>query len=449
MIKGSLVKQTAARVGHLWGEIRKDHCDQNFRICSDSREVQYGDIFMALKGDGFDGMQFLEQVLRKGSQIVIFTMNQNNLRTLRRIQKSFPNVSFLGVKDTVYFLQELARTRLEAWRDPRKVVIGITGSNGKTTVKELLYLLLDKVFPGEILATYQNLNNHIGVPLTLLRLENDHRYLILEMGSNHPGEIQFLCDLISPNAGLITNIGDAHLEFFNNCETIFREKSALYYAVKKHDGIFVINVRDPYLKTLKIFKGSLYCHALETVKKNHYIEESFNYENLDMAFCMADALCLDKKKELQKAVLEVKLPSMNRSEWINREGRLYFADAYNANPSSMKRSLMAFIEKVSQKEKWRESTLFILGDMQEIGRRTEEFHRLIGSILLQEKITSAIFVGECASFYNKGFKGYGREYGEIDEFRRDFKKIVETFRYIFLKGSHSLQLKRSLDMLSF
>ena len=194
---------------------------KSLSISTDSRNLLDANTFVALYGEKFDGYDFLQSVIEKSIQLVIF---KDELGREKDFCERFPNQEYIIVNDTILFLQDLAKFHIESWKKKGGLAIGITGSNGKTTNKEILKSLLDEVFPEKVLATKGNFNNHIGLPKTIFDLDETHNIAILEMGTNHPGEIAILAKIAKPKAGFITNIGRAHLEYLINLEGVFELK---------------------------------------------------------------------------------------------------------------------------------------------------------------------------------------------------------------------------------
>ncbi|MGZ3809463.1 MAG: UDP-N-acetylmuramoyl-tripeptide--D-alanyl-D-alanine ligase, partial [Bacteriovorax sp.] len=225
------------------------------KINTDSRTLKQGETFVALHGENFDGFNYVEQALKIGARAIVFSSKPERNQKIEYWSKEYPHALFVEATDSLKFIQELASLYIQDWRAKKatRKIIGITGSNGKTTHKEMIYSLLNSLFPEKVLATKGNLNNHIGVPLTIFRLSDDHDIAIIEMGMNHPGEIGELCAIAHPEHGMITNVGSAHIEFMHSVENIFDEKKSLYLAVLKNshgNGMFVGNADDVFLSKL-------------------------------------------------------------------------------------------------------------------------------------------------------------------------------------------------------
>ena len=249
-------------------------------LCTDSRKLTKNCIYLAFAGENFDAHAFIPELLNKNVAVIVYNSKKYSEKEVESFQKEATTpLVFISCTDTELFLQELANHRINSWKKISKdnIVIGITGSNGKTTNKEMVYALLNDILPGEVLCTKGNLNNHLGVPFTLLAVGDEHQISIVEMGSNHLGEIDFLCQIAEPDCGIITNIGNAHLEFFKSMDNIFKEKSSLYDYVStksKNKRKFVLNCDDSYLSKIKPSVDTL-CFGENHKNKIEYINDGF------------------------------------------------------------------------------------------------------------------------------------------------------------------------------
>lgn len=348
-------------------------------ISTDSRGVQAGSLFFALKGENFDGNLFTKNALEKGA---VYTVIDN--------PEFYTDERTLLVNDVLSTLQGIASLHRDSLHIP---VIGITGTNGKTTTKELLAKALSVRF--NTLATRGNLNNHIGVPLTLLSVTSETEIAVIEMGANHIGEIAALCRISRPTHGLITNIGKAHLEGFGSPEGVITAKNELYQHLLLNGGTSFVNFEDPLLMHLsanlnKIFYGenppadyqgnaSLVNGMLKVQFLRPIFTEiqtqltgKYNFENVMAAMAVAGHFKVDLI-EAAKAIAAYQ-PKMNRSQIIESNHNTIILDAYNANPSSMELALKNF----SEQEK--EPKVIILGDMFELGEAAPEEHSQILAI---------------------------------------------------------------------
>lgn len=441
-----------------------DHKSREFelKINTDSRSFAAGETFVALVGENFDAFNYLESVLSLDAKVVVIASTKEREELIPMLAAFYPKTLFITVSDTLLFLQELATLHMEAWKkaDKDRKVIGVTGSNGKTTHKEMIYFLLNSILPGKVLATKGNLNNHIGVPLTVFKLTKKHKVAIIEMGMNHAGEIKVLTDIAKPEHGMITNIGAAHIEFLKTMENIFKEKGTLYDAVVKNSkgkGIFVVNGDDQYLAKLKKSKGLMtYGEKNGDIKvaingdeitfnidkknvliNNKNIFEHHNLKNLAGTTIFAMNLFPKKIKELTKAASSYEQPSMNRSQWIGN----IFLDAYNANPSSMRVSLDSFVTVIKNKGASLDDCYFVLGDMNELGDHAPAMHKEIAEHVKGLGIKNVTFIGRYREFYLNGYANPVSHYLTKEEFYPEWKELRSKYKFVFVKASRSLQLE--------
>jgi UDP-N-acetylmuramoyl-tripeptide--D-alanyl-D-alanine ligase len=361
-------------------------------IIIDSRAITPGCLFFALKGETFDGNAFAADSLAKGAAFAIID------------NPAYTTTNTFLVPNVLESLQELARIHRSTLNIP---VIGITGTNGKTTTKELINAVLRSQY--RVLATTGNLNNHIGVPLTLLSITRNTEIAIIEMGANHPGEIAFLCEIARPGLGLITNIGKAHLEGFGGYEGVIKTKSELYQFIRRTKGKAFVNgdnsmlmqlsegiecihygssntfqtqVRsaksDPFLQVQWIREG-------EEITINTRVVGSYNLENVTAALSVATYFQIPKEKVVR--AIESYQPSNNRSQEVKTASNRVILDAYNANPSSMKAALMNFAAMQADKK------MLILGDMLELGTESGAEHGAIIQLIREKGFSDVILVG--------------------------------------------------------
>ena len=438
------------------------------KVNTDSRKFAKGETFIALVGENFDGFNYAESVLELGAKVVVYQTTNEREEFVKTLCLFYPETVFIGVSDTLVLLQELASCYRLEWKKKNKnrKIIGVTGSNGKTTHKEMISFLLNEIYPGKVLATKGNLNNHIGVPLTLLSLKNHHTIAIIEMGMNHQGEIKALCDIAMPEHGMITNIGAAHIEFLKSMDNIFKEKGTLYDEVVKNSkgkGHFVVNFDDTYLAQLKKSKGL--CGYGETsgdvrifmngpittfniLKKemlinNKNISEKHNLKNLAGVTIFCISLFPEKAQKLILAANQYEQPSMNRSQWIEN----IYLDAYNANPSSMRVSLNSFVTIMKEKNISLDDCYFVLGDMNELGEFAEKMHQEIAAETKVLGIKNISFIGRYKDFYLKGQPNPTSHYPTKEMFNEEWKLIRKKYKYIFVKASRSLQLETLMTIL--
>ena len=420
-------------------------------ICTDTRAIRKDAIFFALKGDQFNANQFAEKALEEGCSFAVIDE-----------AKYKKDERYFLVKDVLQTLQQLANHHRRQLTIP---IIGITGTNGKTTSKELVNAVLSEKY--KVHATKGNLNNHIGVPLTILNIKKEHELAIIEMGANHQGEIAMLCNIAEPNYGMITNIGKAHLEGFGGAEGVVKAKNELYDYIKQSKGKLFVNGDNELLMKLSAnsnritfgtadtvsYKGillesnpfvKLKCKSAEDVQliENKKIIETaligkYNFENILAAACIGDHFGVTEDQI--KRGLEKYVPSNNRSQVMQTKNNLVLLDAYNANPSSMN----AAIENFAQME--RPDKLVILGDMLELGQETEKEHKQIIELLKQKNILQAILVGP--HFMKAAQAPFTNVFQTSDEALNYLKKFPLHNATILVKGSRGIKLEKLVDAL--
>ncbi len=418
-------------------------------IATDSRSIRRGQLYFALKGERFDGNLFAESALENGAKCAIIDDPKQKKGDV-----------FILVKDVLKTLQSLA----EDYRNYLSVkVIGITGTNGKTTTKELLNKVLSARY--KVHATSGNLNNHIGVPLTLLSAPQDTQVLIVEMGANHPGEIAELCSIAHPDIGYITNIGNAHLEGFGEINQIFHTKKALFDAVEERKtGCIFINLEDARLRQLdNKYEGcsvriggdsKLHTDAVNTkqISCSPYLTMQLQYKNISYECSTHLIGCYNKMNVL--AALEIGrflgvtltdgieaiggyTPSQNRSE-LKRLGRFnIIMDAYNANPSSMREAIENFFQ-LPGKDK-----VMVLGDMLELGEEEYPAHQEIADLIAQKK-SLALYYGP--RFGKVNLHGQ-RHFEDVRDLTDYLSAMPGQELWILLKGSRGMRLERVLEQL--
>jgi UDP-N-acetylmuramoyl-tripeptide--D-alanyl-D-alanine ligase len=370
----------------------------------------------------------------------------------------------------VTFLQEVSHEHIKDWKtkNSRNTIFAISGSNGKTTHKEMLTYLLKYVIPEKVISTEKNNNNHLGVPLTLLGVTEKTQIVILELGSNHPGEIKVLCDIAQPNAGVTTNIGATHLEFFGSEQNVFEEESYLYHAVRTYQGKgpYLINLDDPFLKNLKPFLGSItygedpaamaritffkdgadiIFNQTRLSARNSEITGRHNIFNLITSLFIACSLYPEYQSEFIEACKSFR-PTKNRSEWIQFEKRAVYLDAYNANPSSMKAALQGFKENILEQGFELKDACIVLGDMNELGDATPQYHKELGIFIKDLGFPNVFFVGHFSSYYLIG-NPHGQSRASSAEFKSEYRsECLKKYAIHFIKGSRSLQLESLFDI---
>lgn len=360
-------------------------------VSTDTRKIKNGDIFFALKGPNFNANAFAEKALGAGAAYAI--IDDANYKT---------NEQCIVVGNVLQTLQALARHHRRQHDIP---VIGITGSNGKTTTKELLWQVLNTTYRTH--ATQGNLNNHIGVPLTILSWPKNIEVAIVEMGANKIGDIQELVEIAEPTHGLITNIGMAHTRGFGSLEGVIRGKSELYLHLLKHRGEVFINSKNEFLRNMgKRFpnphyypgKGDYYhcrfiraspyvvVEAEDGTTIHTHLVGAYNFENIAAALCVGKYLHVPA--EAANKAIAAYVPSNNRSQIIEKGSNIIILDAYNANPNSMEAALNNLIS-INADHK-----AVILGDMNELGEYSDDAHTKIGAIVHNAKLDKVIFCGK-------------------------------------------------------
>ena len=369
-------------------------------VTTDSRKVTPGCVFVALKGEHFDGNAFVDQARKDGAEYIISGEN------------------------ALVELQDLAR----AWRRELGLpILGITGTNGKTTTKELCAAVLGTKY--NLYYTQGNLNNQLGVPLTLLNITRAHEMAIVEMGASHPGDIKELVEIAEPNYGLITNVGKAHLQGFGSFEGVQRTKAELYDYLRAHGGFCFRNIDNPYLAQMA---GDLQTvpYTTGTMPEGTHLVGGYNAENVSAAICVGKYFGVPE--EVALAAICAYVPSNNRSQFMQTERNTVVVDAYNANPTSMQAAINAF-----------KGNCYILGAMRELGDYSHLEHQNIVNMLLERKADKVLLVGE-------EYKETTAPYPVFDNVEALCEHLqAEPIRgyHILLKGSRSNQLEKVIPLL--
>lgn len=412
-------------------------------VAIDTRKILKDSMFVALKGENFDANTFAKEALEKGASYVIIDNNQYYIdeRTIL-------------VDDSLKALQELAKFHRSYLKLP---IIALTGSNGKTTTKELINVVLSKKFKTK--ATIGNLNNHIGVPLTLLSFDSTTEIGVVEMGANHQKEIEFLCDIAQPDYGYITNFGKAHLEGFGGVEGVVKGKSEMYqYLSENHKKAFVnfddviqnektkIISRIGFSQTdsdATIFIKSVVANPFVSIEFNSTEIQShliglYNANNINAAITIGNYFGVSDA--LIKEAIESYIPENNRSQLIKKGSNEIILDAYNANPSSMKVALENFLQLENPNK------VIVIGDMFELGEESLAEHKIIVSSLSNNANVTVFFVGK--DFYATRVESTNLNFHEtFDDFTNSFKKHVIENSIILIKGSRGMALERTLELL--
>jgi UDP-N-acetylmuramoyl-tripeptide--D-alanyl-D-alanine ligase len=432
-------------------------------IGTDTRNIKTGSMFFALKGGNFNANQFAKEALSKGAAYAVID------------EEAYYTEGCILVKDVLLTLQQLANHHRRQFKIP---VIGITGSNGKTTTKELTATVLSKKY--KTLFTQGNLNNHIGVPLTLLSLKKEHEIAIIEMGANHQGEIAQLSNIAEPDFGIITNIGKAHLEGFGGPEGVIKAKSELYHFIQSipkqiesqrnskdelkrywyGEGKLFVNADDELLMRLSkgidritygthpgancegitdtksfLAKAAFLVDGIE-VEIQSKLAGRYNFYNMLAATCIGFhfGLTISQVKE----AIEEYIPSNNRSQIVKKENNTIWVDAYNANPSSMKTAIEGFAEMQG------DGKVLILGDMFELGEDSRKEHQALVDMIAGKKIWEGVYL-------------VGSEFSqtksplEVFENMQSFLDWLNAHpiknKTILLKGSRGMAMERVLERL--
>ena len=398
-------------------------------VSTDSRNLPEGCIFVALKGETFDGNKFALQALQQGAAMAIVDDEQ----VYQTIQQA-GEYSALLVENSLIALQDLARAWRRHWG---KRIIGITGTNGKTTTKELLAAVLSTKY--NIHYTQGNLNNSIGVPLTLLQLTAAHELAIVEMGASHPGDIKELVEVAEPDCGLITNVGKAHLQGFGSFEGVMRTKAELYDYLREHGGFCFRNTDNPYLEKMA---GDLQAIAYTsgTMPEDTHLVGAYNSENIQAALCVGEYFGVDREAGL--AAIRAYVPTNNRSQRTVTEHNTLIVDAYNANPTSMQAAIEAF-DRQNSEIRDQKSDCYILGAMRELGDYSHTEHQNIVNMLLERKADTVLLVGD---EYRDTTAPYPI-FSNVDELCEHLKQQPITGCTILIKGSRSNKLEKVIPLL--
>ncbi|WP_299334865.1 UDP-N-acetylmuramoyl-tripeptide--D-alanyl-D-alanine ligase [uncultured Psychroserpens sp.] len=407
-------------------------------VCTDTRKITPKCMFFALKGDNFNGNTFAKDALAKGASFAVIDEKKQQIN----------NQQYILVTDVLKTLQDLATLHRKMLNIP---IISLTGSNGKTTTKELINSVLSKKY--NTTATVGNLNNHIGVPLTLLSMDNATEIGIVEMGANHQKEIEFLCDIALPDYGLITNFGKAHLEGFGGVEGVIKGKSELYVHLKAHNKTIFINQNDDlqvkqagdYDNLIRFGSDTTLLKSQPFVNlayKKHKIQThltgAYNYNNICIAIALGEYFNVEEQDIID--AIENYIPSNNRSQIIEKNGHHIILDAYNANPSSMLAALSNFEQQDSQNK------IAILGDMFELGADAKMEHQSIADLANTLALEHLILVGE--NFFNIEHKHNNTSYfNTYEELKTAFQAFKFKNKMILIKGSRGMALERILELL--
>jgi UDP-N-acetylmuramoyl-tripeptide--D-alanyl-D-alanine ligase len=427
-------------------------------VTIDSRLVKHGSLFIAIRGNNFDGHKFVSEAVKNGAAAII--VEKKKLKNYDNIK-----VPIISVADTTIALGEIA----SIWRNKLKAkVICITGSSGKTTTKDILVSLLRSKY--KVAGTILNNNNHIGVPLTLLSAKADDDFVVIEAGTNHFGEIDYTTKIVSPDYSIITNIGASHLEFFKSKTGVFREKEFLFKNTSKTGKIF-INADDSLLVKLKskYANSILYGFVDESdikgrivnsqsdgrysliIQSKRYSFETMlpllgiqNAKNILAASAIAISVGVNKKSLLE-AVQLLKAPKQ-RLNVINYKNQILIDDTYNANPESMKASieLVGSISKYSKR-------ILILGDMFELGEKSEKMHRSLSVVIKNSKPCNVLLIGNKMKYLNEELQAKGLT-SKYFRTRVSLENYLQKTNYeestILIKGSRGMKMEEFAKIVS-
>ena len=394
-----------------WDFLIKDK--ESLLVSTDTRNLPAGCVFFALHGERFDGNKFAQQALENGASLAVIDNPEYAL-----------SEGTLLVSNTLLALQDLAR----AWRRELGLpIIGITGTNGKTTTKELLATVLSTKY--NLHYTQGNLNNQIGVPLTLLQITRAQELAIVEMGASHPGDIKELVNIAEPNCGLITNVGRAHLEGFGSFEGVQQTKKELYDYLLDHQGYIFRNTDNPYLAKMA---GDLKTvpYTTGTMPDGTHLVGEYNAENVSAAICVGVHFGISREQALE--AIRQYVPTNNRSQKMQTANNQLIVDAYNANPTSMQAAINAF-----------KGDTYILGAMRELGEYSHLEHQNIVNMLAERKAENVFLVGE---EYMQTTSPYP-VFENVEMLHKHLEEQPIKGKNILLKGSRSTQMEKLLDVL--
>lgn len=423
-------------------ETLHQHFLKSSGISTDSRNILKNSLFFALKGDNFNGNLFAQEALDKGAYKVIVDEKQNHKSSGETVL----------VDSVLFTLQQLAHFHREYLG---LTILALTGSNGKTTTKELIYAVLSKKYITQ--ATKGNLNNHIGVPLTLLSIAEDTEIGVVEMGANHPQEIEILSNIAQPNFGYITNFGKAHLEGFLNLEGVVKAKTELYRFLQTNRGTVFVNAEDlKQVDTSKNLKRISFGkqdadYNIELVQSEEALEVRFkgvnikthlvgayNFANISAAITIGAYFGIETI--LIKEALEGYIPSNNRSQLIHKGSNQILMDAYNANPTSM----LAALENFQQSKG--ENKILFLGDMFELGQDAHKEHQNIVDYIEDNNIGKTFLIGE-NFFRTISTSDKILKFANFEKAKEAIENNLPKDSYILIKASRGMALERILDII--
>jgi UDP-N-acetylmuramoyl-tripeptide--D-alanyl-D-alanine ligase len=399
-------------------------------ISTDTRKIRRDSLFIALKGEHFDGNTFVKEALEKGAMAALVSDD--------RLKGTDDRI--VVVTDTLATLQELALYHRRQFVIP---LIGITGTNGKTTTKELIAEVLEEKY--KVIKTEGNLNNHIGVPLTLLRIRKSTEIAIIEMGASHINDIRELCAIAEPTHGLITNIGSAHLEGFGSKEGVAKAKGALYEWLRDHKGTVFINKNDPDLPGLLYsidpgYQAETIRYEDEEVPVSKHLFGNYNKINMKAAAAIGHYFKVTKVS-INKALKQYEPKNMRSQMLVTEKGNEIILDAYNANPSSMTAVMESFSSFETGKPKW-----LILGDMKELGEHSCAAHTQVLKDLTFYGLSNVILIGESFNEVHAAFRRFASFKTTEDFLASPFASSIKNAA-VLIKGSNGMKMWEIADYL--
>jgi len=418
------------------------------RVSTDSRTVAAGDLFVAIRGERFDGHSFIDEVFRHGALAAVVDYKSD--------LAPFAGKPFLVVENTVRALGAVARMHRQKFKIP---VLAVAGSNGKTTTKDMIAAVLKKKM--NVLSTEGNLNNHIGVPMTMLRLTKKHKAAVIEIGTNHPGEIEYLCSILQPTHGLITNIGREHLEFLHSIEGVAQEEGALFSFLRQKKGGAFINADDPHVRTVarrmkrtitygfRASKADVSGAILSTNqsgcntisfsargKKTHKISLRVPGEHNAMNALAATAVGYSFRvsEKVIAGALSHFHPTEKRMQTLNLGGVMVLNDTYNANPDSMIAAVQTLDRAVVRGKK-----IAVLADMLELGDQSEAEHARVGTEIAHLGVDYVLTFGQYARFIHE-------ECGNKQAVHYDHKNMLAEYLAELITAGDAVLVKGSRGM---
>ena len=435
--------------GAASGKLKGDASKVVTRITTDTRALKPGDFYVALKGPKFDGHDFIAEAKAKGALGAVVSQKVSGSTDFAVVE----------VADTLRALGDIAHY----WRNKFSVpVIAVTGSSGKTTTKEMLVACLEEW--GGLCATSGNLNNLVGVPLTLFNLKEGDRFAIVEMGMNAFGEIARLTEIASPTVGLVTNVGSAHLEGVGDLKGVAKAKGELFEKLGE-SSIAVINLDDPYISKMKTAaqkvtfgfseKAMVRCTGIEYGEQTMNVEIStvkgrskftlpfvgeHQAKNWLAAYAVCQALGIDPTEKSLARLKPVKM----RGEEIKVRGAIIINDTYNANPDSMMAALASLGKKSGRK-------IAVLGEMMELGKETKPLHEKVGAFAAKAGVEILLACGSHAAEMKRGFDGAGGKtsvvFADQEKLKKELEKLLTKGDTVLIKGSRASQMEKIIGAL--